>query len=34
MDGPQKEGSMDIPLDLFEKSIQRIKTTCDLIGHK
>jgi len=30
--GPQKEGSMDIPLDLFEKPIQRIKTTCDLMG--
>ena len=23
---------MDIPLDLFEKPIQRIKTTCDLMG--
>jgi len=23
---------MDIPLNLFEKPIQRIKTTCDLIG--
>jgi hypothetical protein len=32
MGGPQKEGSMDIPPDLFEKPIQRIKTTCDLMG--
>jgi hypothetical protein len=32
MGGPQKEDSMDIPLDLFEKPIQRIKTTCDLMG--
>jgi len=23
---------MDIPLDLFEKPIQRIKKTCDLMG--
>jgi hypothetical protein len=30
--GPQKEASMDIPLDVFEKPIQRIKTACDLMG--